>query len=350
MSYDVSITSTPFRLVSAQAPEQVRALIAKHMDFYRVQLDLAIPPANAEAGEYFSLELDGQNAGDSLSERLSALVKAMGPLVTDAFQVTLRNHDDPSDEPNTEYVGGPNQESIDALIAKHASEDAIDVLERGGLAARQAVLDWLLKEPALQVPTPKVAVPHALVEALNEASEILSELTEVTAPHNMRWPLADELQGFALMLGDAKSIGPQEAIENVKSSPTQGDRVHVRFVLNAVLNANGEDPDYLGQRINSRFAPMLNTLTDGTEATIDAVDASTMALSKEAAELHPDQIEAWIRQQIEGGHMELERVPVLMARYALADPALMREEFAERMSGVNDVEQDRAQPTAERPS
>ena len=43
-------------------------------------------------------------------------------------------------------------------------------------------------------------VPTGLIEVLKEASEILNDLTPETAPPSHRWPIVDELDGFALML------------------------------------------------------------------------------------------------------------------------------------------------------
>lgn len=47
---------------------------------------------------------------------------------------------------------------------------------------------------------PSAAAPAGLIEALGEVSTILGEIEELSAPPSMRWPLADELRGFALML------------------------------------------------------------------------------------------------------------------------------------------------------
>ena len=46
-------------------------------------------------------------------------------------------------------------------------------------------------------------VPTGLIEVLKEAAEILNDLTPETAPPSHRWPIVDELDGFALMLAAA---------------------------------------------------------------------------------------------------------------------------------------------------
>lgn len=74
-------------------------------------------------------------------------------------------------------------------------------------------------------------------------------------------------------------------------------------------------------------------------------------LSPAAEKIDENSIKEWLSSQINGGHMELERLPMLMARYALTDPAQMREEIAERMQNFeaeNDSESHN-QLNAERP-
>lgn len=44
-----------------------------------------------------------------------------------------------------------------------------------------------------------------------------------------------------------------------------------------------------------------------------------------------DEIADWLSRQIEDGCIKLEDIPRLMAKYAMANPAEMRAEFAERM-------------------
>lgn len=56
-------------------------------------------------------------------------------------------------------------------------------------------------------------------------------------------------------------------------------------------------------------------------------------------------IAKWLSIQIEDGHILLEDIPKLMARYALADPGDMRDELSERMGltqGANPGEQPHA--------
>ena len=120
------------------------------------------------------------------------------------------------------------------------------------------------------------------------------------------------------------------------------EQMHVSYTLTAVINTNGEDPDFIGQRMNSAFAHAVGNgaLTSDTEAEVDTHSANVHVLTPQAASLDEDQITKWISQQIEDGHMALENLPLMMARYALADPAQMREEFAERMGLTGETAED----------
>lgn len=111
------------------------------------------------------------------------------------------------------------------------------------------------------------------------------------------------------------------------------DQSHVRFTLDAVIDLNGEDEEYIGQRMNSAFARAIadGALTGDTGATVDVYTAQTTTLTPKAAALSEDDLAAWLSHQIESGAMPLEGLARLMARYALTDPADMREEFVERM-------------------
>ena len=54
-------------------------------------------------------------------------------------------------------------------------------------------------------------------------------------------------------------------------------------------------------------------------------------MSVAAKALDEDTVTDWLSEQIEDGHMDVARLPRLMARYALTEPKALREEFAERM-------------------
>lgn len=60
------------------------------------------------------------------------------------------------------------------------------------------------------------------------------------------------------------------------------------------------------------------------------------ALAAKAADLDADEIATYLADRIENGQMRLEDIPIMMARYALADPAAMRLEFAERITNLDD--------------
>lgn len=111
------------------------------------------------------------------------------------------------------------------------------------------------------------------------------------------------------------------------------DQTHVRFTLDAVIDLNGEDETYIGQRMNSAFARAISdgALTGDTDATVDVYTAQTTTLRPEAAALDEEAVAVWLSLQIESGAMLLEDLAKTMARFALTDPAQMRDELAERM-------------------
>jgi hypothetical protein len=69
---------------------------------------------------------------------------------------------------------------------------------------------------------------------------------------------------------------------------------------------------------------------DGIEQ-VRTYQTEVITLSPAAAALTEDEIATWLSLQIESGAMGLESLTTLMARYALANPADMRNELAERM-------------------
>jgi hypothetical protein len=133
------------------------------------------------------------------------------------------------------------------------------------------------------------ATPPGLVEALNEASEILSELTNISAPHNMRWPLVDELRGFALMM--AERMNSADEVEQ-NPGPTLDTQTVVRSKPNPEESALELSPseaqawqDYgeTGRNLNLRrdeMAALLVTtgsaLNDLRTRVKDALNTSTL--------------------------------------------------------------------------
>jgi len=111
------------------------------------------------------------------------------------------------------------------------------------------------------------------------------------------------------------------------------DHAHIHFRVDVVLDAQGEDHDYLAQRMNSALAQAItnDALTGDTGATVNSRDAALTLMSPEAASLDEEAVTTWLSKQIEDGHIALEAIPRLMARYALGDSASLREELAERM-------------------
>lgn len=118
------------------------------------------------------------------------------------------------------------------------------------------------------------------------------------------------------------------------------DLVQVQITVNITFDAKGENHEWLRanahRAISSEFSN--GGITGSSDAVVDVHEIDTKLLSPGAAALDENAVTKWLSSQIEDGHMDLERLPLLMARYALADPAAMREELAERMNGVGDDE------------
>lgn len=62
----------------------------------------------------------------------------------------------------------------------------------------------------LAQPVQPALLPVGLIEVMREASNIISEIDRAHAPANIRWPISDELDGFAQMLADAQPLQPKD--------------------------------------------------------------------------------------------------------------------------------------------
>lgn len=118
------------------------------------------------------------------------------------------------------------------------------------------------------------------------------------------------------------------------------DLVEVQIIVNITFDANGEDHEKLRANAYNAISREFNNggITGGSDAVVDSYDFEAKLISPKAIALDEEKLESWLASQIEDGHMELGRLPLLMARYALADSTSMREEFAERMAGLNGEE------------
>lgn len=84
-------------------------------------------------------------------------------------------------------------------------------------------------------------------------------------------------------------------------------------------------------RRNVEAAVGRGLLTDGQDGYVESHDVSVCGSSLEEKSLDQEDLANWLSRQIEDGHIHLEEIPRLMARYAFSSPASMRQEFAERM-------------------
>lgn len=121
---------------------------------------------------------------------------------------------------------------------------------------------------------------------------------------------------------------------------TLPDQANINFTLSVTIDANGESHEELRRHIDKSFRYAIETgaLTGHSMATVDEHSFETKLIGPEAAALDQDEIASWISMQIEDGHMRLEDLSKLMARYALSEPGDMRMELAERMGRLSDAE------------
>lgn len=111
------------------------------------------------------------------------------------------------------------------------------------------------------------------------------------------------------------------------------NELHVRYMIDVHLDTKGEDQDVLAQRISSSLTMAVHDvdMLGQFDAEVKEKRLAISTMGPEAASLDEEMLTKWFSRQLEDGHMRLEDVPRLMARYALAEPMAMREEVAERI-------------------
>lgn len=112
------------------------------------------------------------------------------------------------------------------------------------------------------------------------------------------------------------------------------EQLVVRFSLEALFKPNGATADQLKERVHRLLERAMQDwgLEGETGAEVMSSAMATQCLAPASFNLTEERLAAWFKSQLDDGHISAERIPVMLARYALADPASMREEFAERMA------------------
>lgn len=125
------------------------------------------------------------------------------------------------------------------------------------------------------------------------------------------------------------------------TTPTQ-KLVHVQLAINIAFDANGEDPKWLRDNAESAVRREFGNggITGGSDAVVEEYDVDAQLLSSDAFDLDEAELSTWLSDQIEDGHIALGDIPNLMARFALASPAAMRQEMVERMEQGKDDQAD----------
>ena len=112
------------------------------------------------------------------------------------------------------------------------------------------------------------------------------------------------------------------------------DQVKFHLQLDFTLNANGEDHEYVAQRVHSSIYNAVHAAITGngdTAAKLEEHKFELKVISPGAASLDEDQLTRWMSSRIDSGALRTRDLPRLLARYALADPGLMRLEFADSL-------------------
>lgn len=120
---------------------------------------------------------------------------------------------------------------------------------------------------------------------------------------------------------------PEDGVITDEEYGTINISISVRYKL------NGETAESMADELEREVRRAIENgmLTGATSASVEEHCADIYPVSQEAADLDEDTISAWISKRIEYGLLDLEDVPLRMARYAIAEPGRMREEILERM-------------------
>lgn len=125
-------------------------------------------------------------------------------------------------------------------------------------------------------------------------------------------------------------VSASDSIGNVWGST--GSRIGIRVIVEAIYSGEARDIDWLRPSVESESERSIAAgLLSHGHATPTDFTVKVLGSRQEEVDLDEDQLSEWIAGSIESGAMKLEDIPRLMARYALADPAEMRSELAERM-------------------
>lgn len=128
-----------------------------------------------------------------------------------------------------------------------------------------------------------------------------------------------------------------ESVDVQRGASGQPD-AHVRVTLHVGYCSNGADVAEIAAALQKRLdgAVGRGLLTDGSPATVDNFAISVRTLPASAASIDEPTIASWLQARVDSGSLNLEELIAMAARYALAEPDSMREEFAERLAAQQD--------------
>jgi hypothetical protein len=120
------------------------------------------------------------------------------------------------------------------------------------------------------------------------------------------------------------------------SSNSTCNRHHAVLNFSVSYELDGEQPGVLNAMLESAAQHLIanGLITGGTDAVMADHEIKVLPLSDAAAKLDEENLASFLLGQIESGNQKLEALVSQMARLALAHPAEVRAEFAERMGVI----------------
>ena len=342
MLRDACVFCTPFSLKEGVGPDDVRGLVQEYMDDYKLDFEPGVD------GKYCLDHVDAFEAGQSIVGRLGRLVDALGPLVADAFVLTLRNLDTGEDERDSEFFGGPDEQSILTLRQQRAFDEALETLrDVPGLDKQVAALC-----------AAALCAPAAVALAIAEKPEKPTfDLTQGLARLNADgfdvnedpdqdgkwyWWHAESATGSDI------SYDTQELACKAALACLECDQVTMMLHLEVSYKLNGHSPDAMKANLEQMVGSAIGDgmLTGSTAAEVNAHKFRV----HQVTDLDEDELTEFISDRCENGAFSIEDLPRRLARYGMMPPGDFISEMDERMQEMEFGRYADGVDTSERPS
>ena len=121
--------------------------------------------------------------------------------------------------------------------------------------------------------------------------------------------------------------------------------IHVRVLIDVRYTGNGVEGHDIAEMVNRLIERAIGNgaLTGDSPAEVEEHSVTVNLISPEADAVDEKVVGDWLQARVDSGNLNPEEMIDMMARYALADPYALRNEFAERMeqddsgSGLDDL-------------